>query len=132
VLEGHVSPRVLELHKDQPYGGYAYVAIGVVVDGERMAHVLYRNNIDPQQPSTGEPSTGAPAHRLVDRPADEQAFALDLQRSHPYVATCRRQVDGTWRLVVERDFLQMSATRLIGAGVREAEIAPAPDSPETS
>ena len=97
--EGRISRRAAEAHASLPYAGYHYVPLGAVADGERIAHVLFRNALDPD---------------------DAQTLARELWgRAHPHVATCRRQPDGTWRLVADHDFLHVAS--VIISGVREED-----------
>lgn len=50
---------------------------------------------------------------LPRRPAEEQALARDLvNHDNPAVATCRRQPDGTWRLLARRQFLMLGSITL--------------------
>jgi hypothetical protein len=78
--------------------GFRYSVIGCVPDGEEIAHVLYRSDhtIDKIFPEEY-------AELMSGRPADEQELARQLHHhSSPRFATCRRQPDGNWRLVVDR------------------------------
>lgn len=73
-----------------------YVAVGVVPDGPQLAHVLYRHDIDPEQPWSGDL-----ANWLARMPADEQVLARELSaRGNPSVAIVRRQ--GRWNVALGR------------------------------
>lgn len=115
---GQISQRALELRTKAGYGGsYQYVAIGVVDDGDRIAHILYRQDVDPEQPWSGDG-----AKWLASRPADEQVLARELWAyGHPSVATVRRQTDGPWRFLVEHDFLGVGSMHIAGVSARDKE-----------
>jgi hypothetical protein len=80
---------------------YRHSVIGHILDGENIAHVLYRDEhtvakIFPEE--YGEWLNG--------RPEDERLLAAELHhRSTPHFATCRRQADGTWRMIAEYHFM---------------------------
>jgi hypothetical protein len=116
--EGRISRRAAESRAILPYGGYRYVPLGAVPDGERIAYVLFRNAFDPADAWSGDA-----AGWLAGRPDDEQALARELWgRGPPHVATCRRQPDDTWRLVADHDFLHVAS--VVITGVREEDAAP--------
>ena len=81
----------------------AYVALGVVLDGARLAHVLYRHNF-------GWVESPEMAIWLAKRPADEQELAHEIRgHLYPSVVTCRRQSDETWRLIADRRFFNVGS-----------------------
>jgi hypothetical protein len=85
--------------------GYRYSVLGCVPDGSEIAHVLYRddNTIDKILPEEY-------AEFMGGKPADEQELARQLHHhSHPVFATCRKQPDGTWRLVAGRHLMLVSS-----------------------
>ena len=75
------------------------IAIGSVTDGPNVAHVLYRG------------PTQSEAEMLANNAAllpEEFRLAQDLHgRLYPSVATCRRQSDGTWRLLAGFEFTRI-------------------------
>ena len=86
-----------------------YDPIGVVHDGERVAHVLYRHT----SLVSDDWEEGDAARWLASLSAEEQALAKDLaNRQHPSVTTCRRQPDGTWRLIADYGFLTLGSIGL--------------------
>ena len=117
-VDGRISNRALEVRSKAGYAdSYQYVAIGVVDDGDRIAHILYRADVDPAQPWSGDI-----AKRLASQPAEEQVLARQLWAyGSPSVATIRRQTDGTWRFVVEHDFLRVGSIYIGGVRVQENE-----------
>jgi hypothetical protein len=116
--EGRISQRAAALHATAGSGGYRYVPLGAVPDGARVAHVLFRNAFDPDEPWSGESAAW-----LAARPSDEQALARELWgRGHPQSATCRLQPDGSWRLLADHDFLRVSSVHIFD--VREEEAGP--------
>ena len=125
---GRISQQALEVHNKAGYAAwYRYVAIGVVGDGDRIAHILYRENVDPEQPWSGDS-----AKWLASRPADEQVLARELWAyGHPSVATVRRQTDGTWRFLVEHDFLRVGSIHIGGVSVRDKDLDSESESPAT-
>ncbi len=92
----------------------AYVALGSVADGDRIAHVLYRHHIDAESSADGasRDSTDEDAvwriAWLAARPEDERQLARELAgREHVQSATCRLQPDGQWRLIAGEGLLQI-------------------------
>jgi hypothetical protein len=78
--------------------GYRYTVVGHIDDGPNIAHVMYRDESTPDKIFPEEY-----AEHLGTRPADEQELTRELHH-HPHFqyATCRRQSDGTWRLIADR------------------------------
>jgi hypothetical protein len=113
--DGRISPRAATMHESAGFSMYNYVAIGFLTDGDRLAHVLYRHDVNPELPWSGDM-----ANWLANLPSDEQTLARDMWVSgHPSVAIVRRQPDGTWRLVVEYDFLNMGSLHIGGVRVQD-------------
>jgi hypothetical protein len=119
--EGRITPWAATLDAGGLGQFFRYVPLGAVADGDRVVHVLFRDAFDPEEAWTGEA-----AEWLAGRPPDEQALARELWgRGHPRVATCRRQPDGTWRLLADHDFLRIAAVHI--ADVRSAAPGEDPD-----
>jgi hypothetical protein len=77
--------------------GYRYSVLGCIADGEDIAHAFFRTEHGVDKIFVDEY-----AEQLDSLPDDEQKLARQLHhRSHPEFATCRRQEDGTWRLVAD-------------------------------
>ncbi len=77
--------------------GYRYSVMGFIPDGEEIAHVFFRTEHGVDKIFLEEYAEG-----LDSLPDDEQKLAHQLHhRSRPEFATCRRQADGTWRLVAD-------------------------------
>ena len=54
------------------------------------------------------------AELMSGKPADEQELARQLHhRSHPRFATFRKQPDGEWRLVVDRNLMLVSSLQRV-------------------
>jgi hypothetical protein len=82
-------------------GTYDAALLGVVPDGDQLVHLLFRSALDPSGPP--EPPLGFSDIGSSD---EERELIQDLAgRLTPQVLTCRRQTDGTWRIVVSSDFL---------------------------
>jgi hypothetical protein len=95
--EGRIPQQVVA---NMGFAMHQDVTIGVVADGPQLAHVLHRHNADLENPGSGI------ANWLATMPADERDLARELwARGHPSVAIVRRQADGTWRFVIEQNFL---------------------------
>jgi hypothetical protein len=89
--------------------GYRYSVIGAVMDGDEIAHVLYQSDhgLDKIFPEEY-------AEWMESIPQDEQELEKLLRhRMHPEFATCRRQPDGTWRLVAQQHFIVISSLRRV-------------------
>lgn len=91
---------------------FRHVAIGAVPDGESRSHVVYRLELrDPPDERNGKAerdTTGAEAESEDDQ----------WEGAEVYVATCRKQADGTWRMVPGVDFLNL-ASMSVSVGVDE-------------
>ena len=89
--------------------GYRYSVIGSVPDGPDIAHVLYRTEHGIEKIFVEEY-----AEWLAQRPADEQELAHELRHhASPQFATCRRQSDGSWRLVAQRYLMLVSSLQRV-------------------
>lgn len=96
------------------------VVLGVVPDGDAVAHVIYRD--EPDDPATWGAETRA---RLDQLPADEAVLAADqMWRTAVRTAMCRRQPDGRWRLVAGFDFLSVGSRFVARVTPPDAEEAP--------
>ncbi|MBL8984334.1 MAG: hypothetical protein JNL26_19260 [Gemmatimonadetes bacterium] len=99
---GLAPPGTADLHQAHVPGlGLQLVVLGVVGDGPAVAHVIYRDD-------QGDPTTWGPDSTkwMEALPSDEAAVALDQTLRNPVrSAMCRRQEDGTYRLVASTDFL---------------------------
>jgi hypothetical protein len=88
---------------------YRYSVVGSIQDGPDIAHVMYRdeNTADKIFPEEY-------AVKLAERPADEQELTRQLHH-HPHFqfATCRKQADGTWRLIADRWMMLVSLSRRV-------------------
>jgi hypothetical protein len=87
---------------------YPYVALGALPDGDRVVHIVYRHEVDRQK----RPSPDA--QRWLERlPPEEQELVRDIEeRGPPWIAACRRQPDGTWRLVADHGLLGVGSTQI--------------------
>lgn len=76
--------------------------IGIVHDGDHIAHVLFRHGTEtPAEPTPSE---------VESLSVNERRYAVETWgRLHPEVMSTRRQPDGSWRLVVEHGFLSLDA-----------------------
>ncbi len=82
----------------------AYIALGVVLDGTRLAHVIYRHNF------VSMADTPEGAKWLAKRPPDEQELALEVRgHQHPNVVTCRLQSDATWMFIADHSFFNVGS-----------------------
>lgn len=96
------------------------VPIGWVADGPEVGHVLYRHN--PEEVEEGPPD-GEERSRWQRLTPEERELERDIAwRMSPMVATCRRQPDGGWRLLVDHDFLKLGSLAF-GVGGDDAETA---------
>lgn len=85
---------------------YDYVLLGAVPDGPDVAHVVFRQNVNEDEPWSGEI-----AELLAAKPADEQQLERESwARGLIRLARCRKQADGTWRLNAGHGFLAVDAT----------------------
>lgn len=105
IAEGRIGAASAELTLEQVAPALHYEPIGVLADGDRVAHVLYR----PLEQDPDDAGTEA-AEWMARMPPDERELTRDLAgRQHPMVATCRRQPDGSWRLIAGYGFLMLGS-----------------------
>lgn len=101
IRDGRIAADVRDAARLSLAGFLQTTPIGAVLDGDRVAHVLYRHRGDPGHPE------------VAHLPEDEQAYAREIwARHHPRVSTCRRQDDGSWRLLAGHDFVGLGSTVL--------------------
>src|SRR5205823_5441787 len=95
-------PQGIDVAAPRPYP-QSFIRLGVVRDGARLAHVLYRHNfVVSESPEM--------ATWLAKRPADEQELAREISgHLHPSVVTCRRQSDETWGLIADHRFFNVGS-----------------------
>jgi hypothetical protein len=85
---------------DKTTRSYQYTTLGSVLDGDKIAYVVYRNSKVPNDVYPG----------VMDEwesriPEDEAELARDTRYlRHPLIVTCRKQKDGSWRLVASSHF----------------------------
>ncbi|MDB4909076.1 MAG: hypothetical protein JWO05_3860 [Gemmatimonadetes bacterium] len=92
---------------------FDYVVLGSVPDGEMAAHVVYRNEADEAALFSGEG-----AAQLAALPEDEQRLRrMVMARGHARLALCRRQEDGSWRLVAGHDFMGLASRHITSIGI---------------
>ncbi len=107
LTEGRISRASAQEVLEHMGSGYRYVALGALPDGERLAHVLYRQEL----PASSEEEQEEEAAWRARLPEDEQELMRELSgRTHPRVLTCRRQPDESWRMLAGYDFFDLGAT----------------------
>jgi hypothetical protein len=83
-----------------------YEVLGAVLEGESYAHVVYREVPHQQPPMRAETRM----MRVDATPRDEDQFTLEQwHRGNVSVETCRRQADGSWRLLAHIGLLGAGA-----------------------
>jgi len=113
--EGHIPRDAMETLAAEPIPLRTYLALGAVSDGDRIVHVVYRDEF-----RTDDVESGDAAQWIARRPPDEQELARETWgRAHVQTASCRRQADGTWRLLAGHDFLQVANTFVSGLVVAD-------------
>jgi len=82
----------------------AYTPLGVVFEGPRLAHVMYRHDFGLMA------DTPEGAKWLAKRPPDEQELARET-RGHlrPNAVTCRLQSDATWMFIADHSFFNVGS-----------------------
>jgi len=95
-----------------------HVAIGVIADGDRIARVLYHGR---------HLAWSAESDRwLAGYPDEERELMRELAvRGSPSVAACCRQADGSWRLLVDYEFLHWTN---IAVGLKRRDTEPSRES----
>lgn len=88
---------------------YKYSVLGSVADGDDFAHVLYRPTIDEAE---WHPDLYDNAWK--ERSEEEHRYVESIhQRGDPSVAVCRRQGDGSWKMVAKRNFWLFDSVDII-------------------
>jgi len=119
--DGHILAATAALLGDMS-DLHHHVPLGVVFDGARVAHVAYHVEGDAEDDPTDEA-----AEWLARLTVEERDLARDLSgRERPQMETCRRQPDGTWRLLARDDFLSLGS---IGYSVDSVAPEDAPAAP---
>lgn len=89
VEEGQLPRAAVDRALENMVPSMRHVVLGVVPDGERIAHIVYRTDDEPgDDPAITDP--------------DEREFHLDTRvRMGVSVSTCRKGTDGVWRLIAD-------------------------------
>lgn len=91
---------------------YKYSVLGSVADGDELVHVIYRQTMDL---SDWHPEIYDNAWK--ERSNEERGFVEAMhQRGDPSVAVCRRQCDGSWKMVPKRTFWVFDSEDVVGVG----------------
>lgn len=95
-------------------GGFENMrAVGAVADGQAISHILFHERMD-MEIGPAE-STGG----FASMTEDEQRYARDQWGTQfPHVASCRRQADGSWRMLVEFGFLRVGSRSTVCQSIR--------------
>ena len=97
----HGCRKAGELNGQRTVRAYRYSVLGGIADGPDITHVLYR-------PTVFEAAEYREAYekRLMDMSEEERRFSVLMQhRGDPCVVSCRKQDDGSWKIVAKRDLL---------------------------
>jgi hypothetical protein len=97
-----VPPEVVEHARTGPRPVAHYTVLGTVLDGERMGFVIFHLDYVTVGADDSDQGTDAAWAALG---AAERSLAADIAKGPPQCAGCRRQPDGTWRLIAENGFL---------------------------
>lgn len=85
-----------------------YQIIGCVYDSSDIAHVLYRNRLSAAEAAVGYNDW------LLHAPVEYREFMTAMHhRGDPIRVTCRRQSDGSWRLIAKRPFMLFGSLQII-------------------
>jgi hypothetical protein len=105
---GRVTRQVAERALAETLAWYDFRPIGVVMAGERMAHVLYRTRLTPESYSRLEAS-----FEEDGVPEDERELERDLLgRWHAGVFICRRGPNGQWHILASERPFGMGSVRV--------------------
>jgi hypothetical protein len=97
-----IPAEVIDHVRRHPPPTPSYVILGVIEDGERLAYVAYRRQFDDGPSSDQE---GQADWSWAGYTAAEKQLSIALSRGQPELVTCRRQQDGSWRLIARHGFL---------------------------
>jgi len=94
---------------DKTTRAYHYKTLGAVLDGDKIAYVVYRNSRVPN-----DVYPGVMDEWESTRPEDEVELAHDTRYlRYPMVVTCRKQNDGSWRLIASPHFSLVGRPQVI-------------------
>ena len=93
---------VVEIRKTSDGVRLRYTVLGSVRDSGDFAHVVCRDHWETDQADDEEDSD------TYTIPADERELSAQLRlRSHLHTVTCRKQADGSWRIIAGRELFFM-------------------------
>ena len=95
VESGQVSRTRAEKVLPSIVSNWNYTVIGVVMDGDTVAHVLYRGD----RSATGLKQVEADLLRASAPAAELETLRDIFGKENPGLVTCRRNSDGFWRLL---------------------------------
>jgi hypothetical protein len=95
-----------------------YTLVGALMDGDRIAHVIYRSELAHVAWSSYESELQRLGVPNVEVETERDTFG----RAKPGVITCRRGSDGAWRLLADSDLFRC---RPFLAGIADEESGPA-------
>lgn len=96
-----LQPEHAEAALAQASSEYAFDIIGWLPEGPEVAHVLFRERLFEVSESDEAAATEPPL-------AEEYQYPSSRDTS-PLIATCKRQLDGPWRLIASESFLKPSS-----------------------
>lgn len=103
--ETSIPPEVLEVVlRSRPER--TFKILGMIPDGDRIAHVVYRQECTWPDDSDDSDETPQPA---IDVDPEESSFLADRSQPAPEFSTLRRQGDGSWRMIADHRFLGLGS-----------------------
>ena len=88
---------------------YRYSVVGCIYDGPEIAHVLYRHDLTADKIFPEEY-----AEVMSEKPEDEQLLCQQLHhKADLNLMTCRRQRDGSWRLIATQTLFLVSSLQRV-------------------
>lgn len=92
-----------ELVRSQVQAVPRYSALGVIHESERIAFVVFR--LDFRTPGDDIAAANGSGDPDAGLSAEKREYVADVASGPPECQTCRRQPDGSWRLVAGHHFL---------------------------
>jgi hypothetical protein len=86
----------------------SFVVLGWLNDGADLAHVLYRNDRN----IPGSPATAGAQHKS-EAEQEEELKRIMCVRTFPFTVLCRRQQNGSGKLIASRELYFLPSVALI-------------------
>ena len=109
LIERGLAPPEIAEHLDDMNSPRKYALLGVISEGESAAYILYREDLGDES-AMWDGEVGEHVRKLPEGERELEQFLAS--RAQPRTAVCRRQADGSWKLLAGHQFLGSVPDRL--------------------